>query len=335
MASITVPHIRKNLLTGEQVLVSPNRNNRPWQGKVDSIPSDIQIEYDTECYLCPGNKRYGAYVNDKYSGTYSFVNDFSALLPNDSELEHDDLLEVSVVHGVCKVLIYDPNHSLTLARMSMEQVQAIIALWITEFDDLAKDKKIKYIQIFDNKGEMMGCSNMHPHGQVWASSFTPNEIIKESKSQLAYYKKHGKPLLLDYLEREQKEQERIVFSNSSFTVLVPFWATWPYETMIIPNRNIQYTHQLTYNEQHDLAHALLLIAKKYDALFGVPFPYSSGIHQAPVNSGKYPEWQWHIHFYPPLLRSATMKKFMVGYELLANSQRDITPEQAAKMLRDL
>lgn len=331
------PHTRLNILTGEKVLVSPHRTKRPWQGKIEDVSEDNRPEYDPKCYLCPGNARADGAVNPEYKNAFVFQNDFAALLEDTpmENLNEDGLLVANSERGLCKVISFSPKHHLTLPELSLEEITSIVKVWQKEFKDLAQNEWIKYIQIFENKGEIMGCSNPHPHGQIWAQSSLPEEIIKETKQQKSYYAIHRKSLLSDYLKIEQKKQERILFENDHFVVLVPFWAVWPYETMIISKRHVTGIDLFTESEILALADALKRLTSKYDNLFETSFPYSAGMHQAPVNGVEHPEWHWHMHFYPPLLRSASVKKFMVGYEMLANPQRDITPEFAANRLREL
>ncbi|TDS13818.1 UDP-glucose--hexose-1-phosphate uridylyltransferase [Sphingobacterium paludis] len=329
------PHKRKNLLTGEYILVSPHRSKRPWQGQVEDLAPDNRPQYDPTCYLCPGNTRADGTVNPEYNNSFVFVNDFSALLA-DTALDifnEEDLLKAEAERGICKVISFSPRHDLTLPEMSAKEIQAVVDLWQREFQELAQHDWIKYIQIFENKGSIMGCSNPHPHGQIWAQSSTPVEIQKESEQQADYFQRKGRTLLQDYLELELKKDERIIVNNTHFVALVPFWAAWPYETMIISKRAVPSILEFTEEEKEDFAKTLQELTIRYDNIFKTSFPYSAGMHQAPVNSGDHPEWHWHMHFYPPLLRSATVKKFMVGYEMLANPQRDITPEQAANTLK--
>ena len=330
-------HIRINLLTGESVLVSPHRTKRPWQGKVESVLPDDRPAYDPNCYLCPGNKRADGSINPVYTDSFVFKNDYSTLEINTPEgsLNIANLLIAKSEKGICKVISFSPDHSLTLSMMPIAAIKKIIEVWSKEFKEISSDPNIKYIQIFENKGEIMGCSNPHPHGQIWSQSSIPQEIIKETHQQKKYFIEHGKSLLSDYLQLELKQKERIIVENDHFVVLVPFWATWPYETMIISKRHIQNVLQFTDEEKNSLAEILKQITVKYDNLFEISFPYSAGIHQSPVNDGEHPEWHWHMHFYPPLLRSPTIKKFMVGYEMLASPQRDVLPEFAAEKLRAL
>ncbi len=330
-------HTRYNLLTGDWILVSPHRTKRPWQGKVETLPPDNRPSYDPNCYLCPENKRADGSVNPDYTDSFVFTNDFSALLADTPAggINVDGLLKAESVKGICRVISFSPDHSLTLPLMSVEAIEKVIALWQLEFADLSSYDYIKYIQIFENKGDIMGCSNPHPHGQIWSQSSMPLEIVKETTQQRNYFEQHGRSLLSDYIQLELKQQERIVLENEHFVALVPFWAVWPYETMIVSKRHVQTILQFTKEESAALASILKDLTTKYDNMFNTSFPYSAGMHQAPVNDGAHPEWHWHMHFYPPLLRSATIKKFMVGYEMLANPQRDITAEWAAERLRQL
>lgn len=331
------PHTRQNILTGEWVLVSPHRTKRPWQGKVESLPADNRPQHDPACYLCAGNERADGSRNPDYTTNFAFTNDYSALLPDTpvGEIAIDGLLKAESQSGICRVIAFSPRHDLTLAELDLNAIKGIIQLWAEEFKTLSENPSIRHIQIFENKGELMGCSNPHPHGQIWAQNSIPLEIHKETINQKKYFQVNGRSLLTDYLKVELKEQKRIVFENDSFVVLVPFWAVWPYETMIISKRHVRSILEFTDKEQKDLASALKNITVRYDNLFQVSFPYSAGMHQMPVNDGDHAEWHWHMHFYPPLLRSATIKKFMVGYEMLGNPQRDITPEAAAETLRNL
>ncbi len=331
------PHTRFNLLTGDWILVSPHRTKRPWQGKVESLPEENRPAYDPGCYLCPGNKRADGSINPKYTDSFVFTNDFAALLPDTPEGSFDveGLLKAKSEKGTCRVISFSPDHSLTLPQMRVEAIGKVIELWCEEFNGIAEDPAIRYIQIFENKGEIMGCSNPHPHGQIWAQASLPLEIVKETREQKKYFDGKGKSLLSDYLQTELQQKERLVLDNEHFVVVVPFWAVWPYETLIISRRHLQNIGQFTKEEQSAFADILKRLTTRYDNLFRISFPYSAGMHQAPVNDGEHPEWHWHMHFYPPLLRSATVKKFMVGYEMLANPQRDVTAEWAAERLRGL
>jgi UDPglucose--hexose-1-phosphate uridylyltransferase len=328
------PHTRLNILTGEKILVSPHRSKRPWQGQVEDLPPDNRPAYDPKCYLCPGNKRADGTQNPDYKDSFVFVNDFSALLES-SELEssEDGLLQASTEKGICKVISFTPRHDLTLPEMDLDAIKAVVDLWQEEFRELARKEWIKYIQIFENKGAIMGCSNPHPHGQIWAQSSLPVEIEKENIRFHKYFQGKGESFLCAYLRAELEKRERIVVDNTHFVALVPFWAAWPYETMIVSKRHVANILEFTEEEKQDLAKTLQELTIRYDNIFKTSFPYSAGMHQAPVNSSDQRAWHWHMHFYPPLLRSATVKKFMVGYEMLANPQRDITAEYAAEVLR--
>ncbi|RZF60050.1 UDP-glucose--hexose-1-phosphate uridylyltransferase [Sphingobacterium corticibacterium] len=330
------PHKRKNLLTGEYILVSPHRSKRPWQGQVEDLAPDNRPQYDPKCYLCPGNSRADGTQNPDYKDSFVFVNDFSALLEDTSieQFDEESLLVAESERGICKVISFSPRHDLTLPQMDLPAIKAVVDLWQREFKELAEKEWIKYIQIFENKGSIMGCSNPHPHGQIWAESSLPVEIEKESAQQKTYFEQHGRTLLQDYVALELKKDERIIVDNEHFVALVPFWAAWPYETMIISKRPVPSILAFTEEEKEDFARTLQELTIRYDNIFKTSFPYSAGMHQSPVNSGEHPEWHWHMHFYPPLLRSATVKKFMVGYEMLATPQRDITPEQAANTLKE-
>ncbi len=331
-----VPHTRLNLLTGERILVSPHRSKRPWQGQVEDLAVDTRPTYDPSCYLCPGNKRADGSANPEYKESFVFVNDFSALLQDTEEgrIDEEGLLIAETEKGICKVIAFTPRHDLTLPEMEVSDIKKVVDVWQSEFSSLAANDWIKYIQIFENKGSIMGCSNPHPHGQIWAESKLPMEILKEEKQQRDYFEKHNRSLLLDYLNLELKKNERIIVDNAHFVALVPFWAAWPFETIVISKRQVKDIREFTEAEKLDLAKTLQELTIRYDNIFSTSFPYSAGMHQAPVNNGNQDFWHWHMHFYPPLLRSATVKKFMVGYEMLANPQRDITAEKAAEILRN-
>lgn len=330
------PHIRKNILTGEWVLVSPHRTMRPWQGKIESDFKRSESEYDPKCYLCPGNERAGGNKNPDYNSTFVFTNDFSALILDNevNESNEFDLLVAKSEPGICRVVCFSPRHDLTLAMLNKKSLVNVIDTWINEFVELSKYDQINYVTIFENKGELMGCSNPHPHGQIWAQYSIPNEAKKETERQSQYFKEKKYCLLCDYVLHEKKKNERIIFENNNFIVLVPYWAVWPFETMIIPKHHNQNIIKLDVSEKESLAEAFQEITIRYDNLFQTSFPYSMGFHQAPTDGKDYKEWHWHIHFYPPLLRSASIKKFMVGYEMLAEPQRDLSPEKAAEMLKN-
>jgi UDPglucose--hexose-1-phosphate uridylyltransferase len=332
---LSQPHRRKNILTGEWLLVSPQRTERPWQGKTERLPSAQRPSYDPGCYLCPGNRRAGGEVNPAYTSCFAFTNDFSSLLQTTPPAQYNlnDLLVAQSQSGLCRVICFSPQHHLTLPQLSLAQISDAIDLWREEFVSLSSIAGVKYILIFENKGELMGCSNPHPHGQIWCSSDVPVEPAKETVQQQAHYQLTGRSLIGDYLKLELKQQDRLVCQNDHFVALVPFWAVWPFEVMIISRRHVQTIIQFSEEECRSLAEMLKRVTTRYDNIFKTSFPYSAGIHQAPVNDGDHSEWHWHMHFLPPLLRSATVKKFMVGYEMLGNPQRDITAEWAAALLR--
>lgn len=331
------PHRRLNPLTGDWILVSPHRAKRPWQGQVEKTVTDERPKYDPTCYLCAGNERAGGKFNPQYKGTFVFTNDFSALLTDtpDGNVDEGNLFQAKSESGICKVICFSDDHSLTIPEMEVDDIRNVVDVWCQEFDELGSNPMINYVQIFENKGAIMGCSNPHPHGQIWSSSSVPVEPAKESKAQKEYFEKHGTTLLSDYLKAELTKKDRLVVENDHFVALVPFWAVWPFETMIISRRPVQNILQLTDEERTALADIYKQLTVKYDNLFEVSFAYSAGLHQAPTDGNDYPEWHLHMHFFPPLLRSASVKKFMVGYEMLATPQRDITAEQAAQRLRDL
>ncbi len=329
-------HRRLNPLTGEWVLVSPHRMQRPWQGKRETVAAAPMLTHDPACYLCAGNTRANGAVNPDYSHTFVFDNDFAALTADaPAERIEDGLLVAEGESGICRVLCFSPRHDLTLAKMTVGDVERVVDAWIEETINLGARPEIGAVQIFENRGEIMGCSNPHPHGQIWATRHAPNELEKETHRQAEYLMKHGRPLLIDYLAQELDRGERIVFMNEHFVALVPFWAIWPYETMILPRRRIASFDELKAEERTGLAAALSELTRRYDRLFDVSFPYSMGFHQKPTDGAVHAEWQMHAHFYPPLLRSATVKKFMVGFEMLGSPQRDLTPEAAAARLREV
>lgn len=327
-------HRRKNILTGEWVLVSPHRTKRPWQGMQEQGKELKTLKYDPNCYLCPGNSRVNNEINPDYKNTYSFINDFSAILDVKIENFKDNLLEAHTESGICKVLCYSPNHSLTMPQMDESEIVSIIKLWQKEYKDLGSIENINNIQIFENKGESMGCSNPHPHGQIWAQKSIPTEILKKQNNFKKFYENNNQSMLLAYIKKELELKERIIYENESFVALVPFWAVWPYESMVITKNHRKSILELNEKEVTDYANILKILTTKYDNLFQTSFPYSTGIHQAPTNNEQNKEWHMHMSFYPPLLRSASIKKFMVGYEMFGEPQRDITPEQAAESLRN-
>jgi UDPglucose--hexose-1-phosphate uridylyltransferase len=333
---ISQPHRRLNPLTGEWVLVSPHRTERPWQGQVESAPAAATVAYDHACYLCPGNERAGGATNPPYTGTFVFDNDFAALKPDTpaGEFHEKGLLVASAEAGRCRVVCFSPRHDLTMARMSVPELRNVVDTWVQEFSLLANDPQINAVHIFENRGAMMGCSNPHPHGQIWANQTLPNELAKELTAFRKSYAMQGTTLLQDYLTLELEKEERVVVANDHFVLLVPFWAVWPFETLLVSRRPVSALDELKYEERTALAGILRQATIRYDNLFRTSFPYTMGFHQRPTDGAKYPEFHLHAHFYPPLLRSASVRKFMVGFEMLGMPQRDITAETAAKWLRD-
>lgn len=331
------PHRRYNPLTAEWVQVSPHRAKRPWQGQVEKIDEEVRPEYDPKCYLCPGNTRANGEVNPEYTDTYSFENDFGSLLPDApvGGYEDGELFQAKSERGICKVICFSPRHDLTIPEMEVADIKKVVDLWCKEYTELGSKDFINHVQIFENKGPVMGCSNPHPHGQIWAQETVPVEPAKKQPNLSAYWEKKGKSMLTDYVSMELEKKDRILFENDHFVGLVPFWAVWPFEAMIVPKRHVARITDLTEDEKVAFADAYKRLGVMYDNLFEISFPYSAGIHQAPTDGQAHEEWHMHMMFYPPLLRSATVKKFMVGYEMLANAQRDITPEQAAVRLRTL
>jgi UDPglucose--hexose-1-phosphate uridylyltransferase len=329
----TRPHRRLNRLTGDWLLVSPQRTDRPWQGQVERQPSEHRPRYDPDCYLCPGNARAGGARTPEYSSTYVFDNDFPALLPDipPAEFDRDGLLVAESERGICRVVCFSPRHDLTLGQMSAEAIRRVVDTWTEQYTELGGLDWVSNVLIFENRGAMMGASNPHPHGQIWADERLPTEVAKELRQQREY----AGCLLCDYLARELADGERVVAQNDHFVVLVPFWAVWPFETLVLPRRHHGALPSLDPAERDGLADILRGVARRYDGLFGVTFPYSMGFHQQPTDAADHPEWHLHGHFYPPLLRSASVRKFMVGYELLGQPQRDITPESAAQRLREV
>jgi len=331
------PHRRYNPLNGQWVLVSPHRTKRPWQGQTESAPEQARLGHDPTCYLCPGNPRAGGAVNPRYTGTYVFDNDFPALLPEAMPAVTDGvaepLLRAEATRGVCRVICFSPRHDLTLAEMPPSDLAGVIDSWAAE--TAALGQRHRWVQLFENKGAVMGCSNPHPHGQIWAVDALPSEPAAEDRHQRSYLEAHGSVLLVDYAERERALGARLVYQNDSFLAVVPFWATWPFETLLLPRRRVGQLAQLAPEERRGLADLLSVLLGAYDRLFDVSFPYSLGWHGAPFEAAPPGHWQLHAHIYPPLLRSATVRKFMVGYELLAEPQRDLSQERAAAMLRDV
>lgn len=331
------PHRRFNPLSGEWVLVSPHRTKRPWQGQTEEIVPDDKPVYDAECYLCPGNSRAGGHQNPDYESTFVFDNDYAALLPETSAGNYNEsnLLVAESEKGLCRVLCFSPRHDLTLSRMNTPDIRCVVDMWAEQYVELENMPFINHVQVFENRGAMMGASNPHPHGQIWASETVPNETLKEIAAQKDHFRKHQSSLLGDYLKLEIERDERIICRNEHFAAVVPFWAVWAFETLIISCRQVGSLDKLNDEERDALADILRRLTTRYDNLFKVSFPYTMGFHQTPTDGKNYDGFHLHAHFYPPLLRSATVRKFMVGFEMLGMPQRDVTPEQAARLLREL
>jgi UDPglucose--hexose-1-phosphate uridylyltransferase len=333
----TSPHRRWNPLRGDWVIVSPQRTQRPWQGQVEAVAEPVIATYDATCYLCPGNERAGGHKNPAYTSTFVFENDYAALRPVETPFVYDPgdkgLIVARSESGLCRVLCFSPRHDLTLAKMDVTAIRAVVDEWDRQVLELGARPEINYVEIFENRGAMMGASNPHPHGQIWATASIPNEPLLEQNQQLKYFSANQRTLLSDYLEIELQIEERIVLENAHFIALVPHWATWPFEVLVLPRRAVAGVDQLTDTERDHLAAMLQGVTRTYDKVFDVSFPYSMGLHGRPVDGEQHAEWHFHLHFYPPLLRSATVRKFMVGFELLGSPQRDITPESAAETLR--
>jgi UDPglucose--hexose-1-phosphate uridylyltransferase len=329
------PHRRFNPLTRDWILVSPHRTQRPWQGQVETAAKPAGVHYDPECYMCPRNKRSTGHMNPAYKNVFVFDNDFPALLPegDPASINEKDLLIAETETGICRVLCFSPQHDLTLSGMQLTEIRAVVDCWADQFQELGSHQNIRHVQIFENRGATMGASNPHPHCQIWSSASIPNIPKAEQESQAAYRKAKGSCLLCDYFRLEESAAVRIVASNEHFLAVVPYWAVWPFETMIISRRHTAAVDEFNSNERDSLSDLLKRLTTRYDNLFRTPFPYSMGFHQRPTDKQEHPEWHFHAHFFPPLLRSATVRKFMVGFELLGMPQRDITAETSAERLR--
>lgn len=335
---LQVPHRRFNPLNRQWVLVSPHRTQRPWQGEVAKSEAPPAIHYDPNCYLCPGNTRAGGHQNPQYSSVFVFDNDYAALLPDTphfSDIPQGDLFRAERERGICRVICFHSDHDLTLARMQPRDIEHVVDTWAAQYGELGRQPEIRYVQIFENRGAMMGASNPHPHCQVWATEHIPDEPKMEQLTQREYLDAHGTCLLCDTLRQELQRSQRIVCENEEFVALVPFWAVWPFETLVLSRRHVGSLAGMDERQRAGLAEILKQATTRYDNLFEVSFPYTMGLHQSPTDSSPHPEWHFHAHFYPPLLRSATVRKYMVGFEMLGMPQRDITPESAAERLRGL
>jgi UDPglucose--hexose-1-phosphate uridylyltransferase len=329
-----LPHRRYNPLTGDWVLVSPHRSDRPWLGETLATAHAQVPAYDPTCYLCPGNARAGGARNPAYTSVFVFENDYAALLPATPPAQiGDGLIVARGEPGTCRVLCYSPRHDLHLAAMPLEGVEAVVDCWASQYEALASLPYVAAVTIFENRGAAMGASNPHPHGQIWANATLPNELRKETAALDAYARDRGECLLCAYLRRELDSGTRVVYANAGFVAVVPFWAIWPFEILLLARRHCGTIGGLDRGERAALAESIRDVVARYDGLFGVPFPYSMGFHQAPCDGAPHPQWHAHAHYYPPLLRSASVRKYMVGYEMLAQPQRDLTPEQAAERLR--
>lgn len=328
------PHRRFNPLTNEWVLVSPHRAKRPWLGQLESVNETQNPSYDPSCFLCPGNTRVNGEVNENYTGTYVFQNDFAAIKQDTPVVETDDpLFKMATEQGESRVICFSPDHSKTLPELSVPEITAIVETWQQQCAELGQ--QYQWVQVFENKGSVMGCSNPHPHGQIWAQRQLPTLVAKKHATQSAYYEKYGQNLLQDYAAQEIRKAERVVVTNDDWLVVVPYWAAWPFETLLLPRFNVSRMTDLNESQRVSLAEIIKQLTIKYDNLFNCSFPYSMGWHGAPFDGEQHDGWTLHASFFPPLLRSASVRKFMVGYEMLAEAQRDLTAEQAAQRLRDL
>ena len=323
------PHRRYNPLGDEWLLVSPHRARRPWQGQIEAPDLAARTHHDPSCYLCPGNQRVTGETNPHYSGPFVFQNDFAALLPDSPAPPGGDaLFQLALARGESRVICFSPDHALTLPELPLPALRGVIDCWAQQVAELST--RYPHVQLFENKGAMMGCSNPHPHGQVWATSYVPQLLATEARTQADW--PGEQPMLLELAAREA-DGPRVVVQNSLWLAIVPFWAAWPFEVLVLPRFAVRRLPDLDEGQRGALAAILQALTIRYDNLFQCSFPYSMGWHGAPGQDEEHPRWQLHAHFYPPLLRSATVRKFMVGYELLAEAQRDLTPEQAAERLR--
>ena len=326
-------HRRFNPLTGRWVLVSTGRTSRPWQGSVEATAPPVRPRHEPDCYLCPGNERASGTTNPDYASTYVFTNDFPAMQPGDDTAVRTGhpLFRSEMVAGTCRVVCFSPRHDLTLARMDHVSIRAVVDVWAEQTEELGST--YKWVQVFENSGSAMGASSPHPHGQIWAGSAVPVEIEAEDAAQRRYLEEHGRSLLVDYTRQETEIDDRVVVESDAWLAVVPYWAVWPFETLLLPRHPVRRLHELSSADRSDLADVMRQLLVRYDNLFEYPFPYSMGWHGAPYGDEPFDHWQLHAHFYPPLLRSASIRKFMVGYELLAEPQRDLTAEEAARLLR--
>lgn len=328
------PHRRYNPLLGEWVLVSPHRAKRPWQGQSEEPSNEQKPSYDPNCYLCAGNTRINGEINPDYTGTFVFENDFAALKKDTEDAsESEGLFQFQTEQGCSRVICFSPDHSKTLPELTNDQRMQVVDCWKKQTADLGQ--QYQWVQVFENKGAMMGCSNPHPHGQVWAQQHLPSDPAKKLTQLGEYYSTYSRPLLLDYARQEVEKQERVVCQNNHWVVVVPYWAAWPFETLLLPLFDVQSLDSISDQQTESLAEIIGEITTRYDNLFETSFPYSMGWHSAPFDNQAHPEWTLHAHFFPPLLRSASVRKFMVGYEMMAEAQRDLTPEQAADRLKAL